>query len=128
MDLPLQPITAKDDAPMVKLAISNDGGETFSAPTLVAEQNTNGRVGTTILESGNIAVSWMDTEEPRAKIMLTLYNAEAKLLENTQIATSSASRRSGFPVIVSAGNDVYMTWTQIGSAMQVRVARVIYSD
>jgi|TARA_B100000678_G_scaffold112508_1_gene94123 hypothetical protein len=120
--------TAKDDAPMVKLAISNDGGETFSAPTLVAEQNTNGRVGTTILESGNIAVSWMDTEEPRAKIMLTLYNAEAKLLENTQIATSSASRRSGFPVIVSAGNDVYVTWTQIGSAMQVRVARVIYSD
>jgi hypothetical protein len=113
---------------MVKLAISSDGGETFSAPTFVAEQNTNGRVGTTILESGNIAVSWMDTEEPRAKIMLTLYNAEAKLLENTQIATSSASRRSGFPVIVSAGNDVYVTWTQIGSAMQVRVARVIYSD
>lgn len=85
---------------MVKLAISNDGGETFSAPTLVAEQNTNGRVGTTILESGNIAVSWMDTEKPRAKIMLTLYSAEAKLLENTQIATSNASRRSGFLLLL----------------------------
>jgi hypothetical protein len=118
--------TAVDDTPKVQLAVSSDGGKTFSSPVSVASENTNGRVGTSILESGNIAVSWMDTEGSDAKIMLTLYSAQGELLQTTQVASSSPSRRSGFPVIDSVGNDVYLTWTDIGDAAQVRVARVIY--
>jgi len=120
--------TAKDDAPLVQLVVSTDNGKSFSAPVLVASQTTNGRVGTTILESGDIAVSWMDTEGPDAKIMLTRFSAEGNLLETTQIANSKASRRSGFPIIDSVGNDVYVTWTDISGAAQVKVARVIYSS
>ncbi|MFT6643656.1 MAG: hypothetical protein ACJAX5_001288, partial [Patiriisocius sp.] len=37
---------------------------------------------------------------------------------------TSASRRSGFPVIVSHGDDVYLTWTDISSEPRVKVARV----
>ena len=118
--------TAKDDAPLVQLVVSTDNGKSFSAPVLVASQTTNGRVGTTILESGDIAVSWMDTEGPEAKIMLTRFSAEGNLLETTQIANSKASRRSGFPIIDSVGNDVYVTWTDISGAAQVKVASVIY--
>ena len=118
--------TAKDDAPLVQLVVSTDSGKSFSAPVLVASQTTNGRVGTTILESGDIAVSWMDTEGPEAKIMLTRFSAEGNLLETTQIANSKASRRSGFPIIDSVGNDVYVTWTDISGAAQVKVASVIY--
>ena len=120
--------TAKDDAPLVQLVVSTDNGKSFSAPVLVASQTTNGRVGTTILESGEIAVSWMHTEGPDAKIMLTRFGAEGNLLETTQIANSQASRRSGFPIIDSVGNDVYVTWTDVSGAAQVKVARVIYSS
>jgi len=120
--------TAKDDAPLVQLVVSTDSGKSFSVPVLVASQTTNGRVGTTILESGDIAVSWMDTEGPDAKIMLTRFSAEGNLLETTQIANSKASRRSGFPIIDSVGNDVYVTWTDVSGTAQVKVARVIYSS
>ncbi len=118
--------TAKDDTPRVQLVLSADSGESFSAPVLVASHSTNGRVGTTILESGDIVVSWMDTEGSDAKIFLTRYSAEGLLLETTLVANSKASRRSGFPIIDSAANDVYVTWTDISNAPQVRVARVSY--
>lgn len=119
--------TARDDSPKVKLVLSDDNGKTFSAPILVANETTNGRVGTAILESGHVAVSWMDTKATDAKIMLTLYSAQGQLLETTQVATSKASRRSGFPIIVSAGNDVYVSWTDISDGAQVRVARLSYA-
>jgi len=118
--------TAKDDIPRVQLVLSADNGESFSAPVLVASHSTNGRVGTTILESGDIVVSWMDTEGSDAKILLTRYSAEGLLQETTQVANSKASRRSGFPIIDSVANGVYVTWTDISNAPQVRVARVIY--
>jgi hypothetical protein len=118
--------TAKDDKPKVQLAVSGNGGETFAAPVLVASGNTNGRVGTTILDSGNIAVSWMDKDGSDAKIMLSLYSHDGRLLETTQVATSKASRRSGFPIIDSVGNEVYVTWTNIDDVPRVKVARVSY--
>ncbi len=118
--------TAKDDTPKVQLAISDDSGESFSAPVLVAGPNTNGRVGNVILDSGKIVVSWIDTTESEAKIVLSLYSAEGKFIESTHVAMTSASRRSGFPIIEGVGESVYVTWTDISASPQVKIARVSY--
>ncbi len=115
--------TAKDNIPKVQLAFSTDNGESFSSPVRVASQTTNGRLSTTFLENGNLAVSWMDVDGRDAKVMLSLYSVAGKLLDTTHVANTSASRRSGFPVIDSVANDVYITWTNTKEA-QVRVARV----
>jgi len=116
--------SAVDDLPEVKLALSHDGGVNFSQPVMVASETTNGRVGVSWLASGNLALSWMDIEGEAAQLMLALYSADGQLLERSQVAESQASRRSGFPVISSAGDDVYMTWTDISGDPQVMVARV----
>jgi thiol-disulfide isomerase/thioredoxin len=116
--------SAKDDSPEVKLALSDDSGATFSAPVFVADETTNGRVGATYLASGKIALSWMDTRGESAQLMLGLYDTHGILLERVQVAESHASRRSGFPVITSSGDDVYMTWTDIAGDSQVKVARI----
>jgi hypothetical protein len=116
--------SAKDDSPQVKLALSNDSGATFSAPVIVAKETTIGRVGASYLASGNIALSWMDTRGESAQLMLALYDAEGTLLDLVQVAESQASRRSGFPVITSSGDDVYMTWTDIARDSQVMAARI----
>ena len=118
--------TAKDDTPKVQLALSADSGDSFSSPIVVASPKTNGRVGTAILDSGEIVVSWMDTTEEDAVIMLSLFSAEGKLLDNYEVAKSSASRRSGFPIIEEVGNSVYVSWTDISSSPQVKVARLIF--
>ena len=118
--------TAKDDNPKVLLALSTDDGETFSAPIVVSSPQTNGRVDTTILDSGRIAVSWLDTSNAEAKLMLSLYSAQGKLVDATEIASTSASRRSGFPIIEGVGDVVYLTWTDITAEPRVRVARISY--
>lgn len=116
--------SAKDDQPEVKLAISQNEGESFDAPVLVANGSTNGRVGITILESGNIAVSWLATDGSDAQLKLAYYRPQGDLLNRVQVADTKASRRSGFPVITSAGNDVYVTWTDLSGSGQIKVARV----
>ena len=117
--------SAKGDLPKIQLVLSTDSGLSFSAPIVVASLNTNGRVDTTILDSGNIVVSWMDTSG-EAKIMLSRYDLNGGHLSTTQVAVSSASRRSGFPIIDAVGNSVYVTWTDIDVTPQVKVARIDY--
>ncbi len=80
------------------------------------------------MASGNIALSWMDTRGDAARLMLALYDADGKLLDQVQVAESQASRRSGFPVIGSVANDVYMTWTDISGDPQVKVARIRFTS
>ncbi len=116
--------TAKDDTPKVQLALSSDSGASFTAPVLVASPETNGRVGTALLDSGKIIVSWIDTSSIEAKIMLSVFSGEAELLQQVEVANISASRRSGFPIIESVGESVYISWTDLSDSLQVRVARV----
>ena len=117
--------TAKDDTPKIQLVVSSDSGQSFSDPIVVESPNTNGRVGTVILESNEIVVSWMDTTDG-AKIVLSRYDIKGEFLGSTEVASSSASRRSGFPIIEAVGNSVYVTWTDISTTPQVKVARIDY--
>lgn len=117
--------SAKDDTPKVQLVMSNDNGLSFSEPLVVETPNTNGRVGTAILDSGSIVVSWIDTTNA-ARIMLSRYDTNGKFLGHTEVARSSESRRSGFPIIEAVGNSVFITWTDISSVPQVKVARIDY--
>ena len=116
--------TAKDDFPRVLMALSQDDGKTFGKPVLVAKENTSGRVSIASLDSGDIAVSWLETEGAAAKIILVRYDRLGKLKERLTIADTTSSRRSGFPVIAALDNDVYVTWTDVLEAPHVRVTRV----
>lgn len=118
--------TAKDEKPMVQMALSHDDGETFLPAVVVASSHTNGRVDTAILDSGEIVVSWVDTTESVAKLMLTRFDSMGQWQDTTEVATMSPSRRSGFPIIESVGDTVYVTWTAIGKEPQVKVARVSF--
>jgi len=115
--------TAKNDSPKVQLALSQDSGASFAPPVLVAGSNTNGRVDAVILANGEVVVSWLDTQA-QASIMLSRFTATGRLMDSVNVAATSASRRSGFPVIESVENTVYVSWTDISATQRVRVARV----
>ena len=116
--------TMSGDAPQVKLAFSQDAGETFAAPVLVTEGNTMGRVGITTLASGDIVIGWMDNKGKLAQVMAAKYSPEGKLLNKIKVAEIQAARATGFPSISASGNDIYMSWTQVGETNQVKTARV----
>ena len=116
--------SAKDDLPTVSLRMSSDSGATFSPRVIVTRSNTNGRVSTAILDSRNVAVSWLETDGADAKIMLDIFNPSGERLSRTFIAETLSSRQSGFPVIAARGNNIYVTWTDVESRKEVKVARV----
>lgn len=118
--------TAKDETPRVQLALSADSGTTLGQPTQVALANTNGRVGTAFIDRGDVVVSWMAVSDATAKIMLSRFTADGALIDEVLVADTSPSRNSGFPMIESVGNSVYVTWTDVTEGLKVRLARVVY--
>ncbi|MFK7865627.1 MAG: hypothetical protein AB8B95_15535 [Pseudohongiellaceae bacterium] len=117
---------AKNDTPEVKLVLSHDNGDSFTDPIHVAGPATIGRVGTTVLESGNVAVSWIHSENREARLMLSLYSIDGALVDLTEVAKISGSRRSGFPTIESVGDSIYLSWTDVFDMPKVRVAKITY--
>ena len=120
--------TAKDDSPKVQLALSTDSGEHFSAPILVSGPNTIGRIDTAILANGQVAVSWLDTKAETAELTVSRFSAGGSLIDTTVVAGMSASRRSGFPIIETIGDDLFVTWTDISEGPEVRVARIDFAS
>lgn len=116
--------SAKNNQPQVKLAISQDKGENFAAPIMVANGDTNGRVSLAITESGKIAVSWLQVNGSDAELRLSLYEPSGDLVETATIAKTRSSRRSGFPVITAQKNTVFVSWTDIADGSSVKVARI----
>ena len=120
--------TAKDDSPKVQLALSTDSGEHFSAPILVSGPDTIGRIDTAILANGEVAVSWLDTKDETAELTVSRFSAGGSLIDTTVVARMSASRRSGFPIIETIGDDLFVTWTDISEGSEVRVARIDFTS
>ena len=119
--------SAKDDSPKVRLALSSDNGEHFSAPILVAGPDTIGRIDTAILANGQVAVSWLDTTGEETQLMVSRFSPRGALIDSTVVGRTSASRRSGFPIIEAAGDDLFMTWTDINDGPSVRIARIHFA-
>ena len=116
--------TASDGQPRVKLALSSDAGATFLPAVTLREQGTNGRVGIAMLADQSLVVSWMETEGELAKVVLGHYTSQGALKEKLTVAESTSSRSSGYPVITSSGNTVYMAWTEAGDVSQVATAKI----
>ena len=120
--------TAKDDSPKVQFALSTDSGEHFSAPILVSGSDTIGRIDTAILANGQVAVSWLDMTDETAELTVSRFSAGGSLIDTTVVAGMSASRRSGFPIIETIGDDLFVTWTDISEGPEVRVARIDFAS
>ncbi len=120
--------TGKDQRHQVKLAISHDSGATFSAPIIVAKEQALGRVGMTLLPNNDIVVSWVKNAQQSTELILSRYSSKGELLSNTPVTLLSKSRRSGFPVITSIENRVFVSWTNIEQGQKVELAQVDYPD
>ncbi len=98
---------APDGKPQVKVAFSNDGGETFGNPIQVDEGSPIGRVDVVMLDDENAIVSWMEGTEIK---MNTIHKDGTKGSSNS-VATSSQSRSSGFPQMEKSGEQLVFAWT-----------------
>jgi hypothetical protein len=101
--------TAAGDRPQVLAATSNDGGRTFGAALPVDRAKPWGRVGTALLPTGDLVVSWLGGGEPRAPVRLARI-ASGRSGAPLTVATTAAARSSGVPRLQRLGDQLYVAW------------------
>ncbi|HEX2489572.1 MAG TPA: sialidase family protein [Blastocatellia bacterium] len=103
--------TGADKTPRVKLAFSNDAGETFGQPVAVDGGNPTGRVDVLLLDDGGALVCWLEKLPEGGAVRVRRVRPDGKLDEAVTVAPSGTARSNGFPQMVRAGGELIFAWT-----------------
>jgi hypothetical protein len=112
--------TAAGDTARVKVAFSDDEGETFGRPIRVDEGEPMGRVGIVLLPDGSAVVAWMEYAGEGADIRLRRVRPGGRVDDSFPLARSSKERASGFPAIAANGREILVAWTELGKVSHIR--------
>jgi hypothetical protein len=105
--------TAANDQPQVKLAFSNNHGESWQPPVRVDDGNPAGRVDVLMLSEKKAFVSWLENTGDSAEIRAVEVNTNGQKAKTFNIAKTSPSRKSGFPRMVEAEGKIVFAWTEL---------------
>jgi len=116
--------TAADEKPSVRLAFSNDGGETFGEPIEIASGRLAGFVGLAILDDDALAVSWVSrTEAGSNAINIRRVTTGGQLSPVHNVANTEQLRV--FPQLAYHDENLVLAWTdEIDETRHMRVARI----
>ena len=107
--------TAPGDVPMLRLARSNDAGDTFTAPVTIDQgAAVQGRVDVA-LDARAAWVLWVREEADGQTLQLARYapdlSRELQRIEVGQI--EGRGRATGFPQLALSGDTAYVVWTDV---------------
>ena len=117
--------TVANDAPKVKVAFSNDNGNTFEAPITIAQETIMGRLDIELLSDGSALVSSMDSKEGESVIILQHVKQDGTVSVPFPVSETANSRSSGFPRMVIKDDAVYLAWTSVNDALNVQSAKIL---
>jgi hypothetical protein len=116
--------TNAQDSARVYLAISTDAGVAFGAPVRIDDGNPVGRVDVELDDHGGAIVSWVEfTSGQQADVRVRRIDAKGTRGTSTVVAHTNGGRASGFPRMVTRGDDLIFAWTEAGTPSRIRVAR-----
>jgi hypothetical protein len=107
--------TAAGDLPKVRVARSQDAGDSFFPPVdLDSGMEVQGRVGVAV-DGDNAWFSWSREDTDGQSLWLARYDAElGKELQRIQVAKlQGRGRATGFAQLVAHGNGAYLVWTDV---------------
>lgn len=113
-----------EEQPEVQVAFSEDGGTRFDGPVRVDSGRPLGRVDIVMLDRKSALVSWLEATNGGAAIQIMQVDVRGKKGPPQTIASTMASRASGFPVMEIANNYVYFAWTRVDSIASIQAARI----
>ena len=112
--------TAAAASPRVLVAHSADGGATFGPPRVVDAAEPVGRAGVAAIGE-DAAVSWLAADGSVSVRRVT----RDGMGPTRALATTGASRKSGFPRIASAGHTCVVVWRETEGDPRLRSALVV---
>lgn len=119
--------TAAGDSARMYLAVSEDGGATWSDRTRLDDGEPVGRVAATALGDGETLVVWLEGRGEEAAWVARRISPDGIPGEVVTLGATSRSRAVGFPRVLAVGDEMLVTWTEVsegGAASRVRVYRV----
>lgn len=115
--------TVSNQLQKVKMAFLASSGE-FSEPIDLNYVNPLGRVDIEILNADQAVVSWMDNSNERSKIMLQVVDRSGQKSAAFTVSDVSEERSSGFPRMILKDDYLYITWTEVGTQLKVKSAKI----
>jgi hypothetical protein len=103
--------TGANNSSRVKLAFSNDAGESFAEPITVDDGNPTGRVDVMLLADGSAMVSWLEKLPEGGAVRLRRVKPDGKRDESITVAPSGTARSNGFPQMVRTSDALVFAWT-----------------
>ena len=122
--------TAPNDEPAVRIAVSADGGTTFSPALDIDRDAPLGRVDVIQLADGSSIVSWLASgDNQTAAIVARRVDLNGHLGDIVSIVETGAGRTSGFPQMMSSGDNLLFAWTDVsGDETRVQTRLVPISE
>ena len=114
--------TQAGDQSRVKLAFSDDTGQTFGPPIVVDDGEAVGRVDVLLLPDGSALVCWLAGTVEAGEIKVRRITIDGALGPVSVVAQTDISRSSGFPRMARLDNEVHFAWTEFGKPSHVRTA------
>jgi hypothetical protein len=116
--------TAPGQRARVHVARSEDGGASWSGPVRVDLGDPLGRVDIELLPDGAAFVVWLERTPDAAAVLGRRIAPSGRMGEALTIATTDASRGSGFPRTARIGETVFVAWRDMSGEGAVRVRTV----
>ncbi|MGM5471208.1 exo-alpha-sialidase [Flavobacteriaceae bacterium LMO-SS05] len=116
--------TLEKEVPTVKLAFSNNNGETFDAPLILGKTSPLGRVDLELLDEHTALVTWMDMIEGNTDIQMQRIDITGARSNLLTLAKTSDDRSSGFPKIVVKDDIAYLAYTLSGKNLSIKTLAV----
>ncbi len=118
--------TGAQDTARVRVATSVDGGATFGAPVRVDDGDPVGRVTVVLDDDARPVVLWMENlSADSAAVRVRRLDASGGMSPAVTVATVAASRRSGFPRMVRAGDQLVFAWTDVEAGVRTATAPLV---
>ncbi|MGB0930054.1 MAG: hypothetical protein ACPGVB_04720 [Chitinophagales bacterium] len=117
--------TMNGKTPQVKVAFSNNSGETFNEALQIDDGDPLGRVAINWIDGDKTLVTWMEQTDKTAVIKAAIIDTKGEQSEHFTLTEISPKRSSGFPVIAKlADNKILLSWTNVGETLKVETGIV----
>jgi BNR repeat-like domain len=103
--------TAANEKPKVQVALSADGGKTFTAPVQVDEGDPTGRVDVVAMDAGDAVVTWIEHTSRGGEVRARQVSPNGKAHEPVTVGKTSLGTVSGFPRVERSGESIVLAWT-----------------
>jgi len=116
--------TEAQDSPRTQLAISNDGGGTFSKPVRISTGNSFGHTSVALDDSGIAIVSWLEEGSGDGVRLLARQVTSAGVAGPVVEVAKGAQRGIGYPRLLQVGSETWIAWGNSGNT-KIQTARLL---